>query len=268
MRLSERIVLACYETRGLTAEAAWQFACAHGWKNARGAGGGGGWLPWCAVAASMRVYRASSGAVTLAFGQPQKLALSRFAAGNASVPRISDDARRLGIVSDSPKPGMLGIIEVRKKGAEWIGKRSHIGIVTDVVGDRAIMHEGNLGGRDVHGFRRRLTPRESDRERLLEFVDLDAYARMTSGAAADDTATDDSCEPQSDDLTWAEWEFGNDFLALVPGDEAPRRCRVVGMTTDGLPLLQPVGYGGEVSLDAPIVEPENYTIIGSADDDA
>jgi hypothetical protein len=40
------------------------------------------------------------------------------------------------------------------------------------------------------------------------------------------------------------------------------------MTTDGLPLLQPVGDGGEVSLDAPIVEPENYTIIGSADDDA
>lgn len=185
--LSERIVDACEATRKLTAEQSWAWACANGWKNPHGKGGGGGYLAWCAVGASLRVHMASDARLSLAFSQPQKLALSRFRLGNASVPRISDDARRLGLVAKTPAPGNLVIVEVRSKGENgtipaWAGKRSHIGIVVSVEEDKAgkpvavRCSEANLGGKNVPAYRRPLTPGPTARERVLECHDLEVYA--------------------------------------------------------------------------------------------
>ena len=101
--------------RKTNAAEVWSFATSHGWPNPRGSGGGGGFLAWCCVTISWLLYLASGGRITAAFGQKQNLRFSRFAAGNASVPRFSDDARARGCATQDPLPGMFVVVEVRHK---------------------------------------------------------------------------------------------------------------------------------------------------------
>lgn len=265
--LGERIVSVCESTRGLTAAQAWAFACAHGWGNPHGSGGGHGYLAWCAVSASMRVTQASSGALTLAFGQRPKLSASRFAAGNASVPRIWQDAQRLGLLTATPRPGMLCLVEVRHPAApgeelpSWTGRPGHIGIVVEVGSNFVRSHEGNYGGRDAV-VRRPIRWGLGARERALCYVDLEKYeaslglgepvpAAPTGAPAPADDGPASSCADTSD-LAMATCPEGADVLALADSESEPLRCRVVGETAEGLPLLQVVGDDGSVSLDAPV----------------
>lgn len=262
--IHEGIVRACQATAGKNAKFFWDWACANGWKNPHGSGGGGGWLAWCAVSASFRVWEGTNGAVTLAFGQPQKLSASRFALGNASVIRIWEDAKRLGIVTSDPEPGMLCLVEVRHKDRPWPGRPGHIGIVVSlkseggkVVGVRS--REGNYGGRDAEPYRP-LTVGASARERIFCFVDMEKYARSI-GAVPMDTDCDDgddSCGI-ADDLLFD----GLDYEAVV-GEETVR-CRVVGMDDSGSPLLQQVTEDGEVMMEAEVLNADSYILVGPWD---
>lgn len=262
--IHEGIVRSCEATAGKGAKFFWDWACAHGWKNPHGNGGGGGWLAWCAVAASFRVWEGTNGAVTLAFGQPQRLSMSRFALGNASVFRIYDDAMRLGVVTQSPQPGMLCLIEVRGKDKPWPRRAGHIGIVTslkveggEVVGVRS--REGNYGGRDAEPYRP-LKASSTARERIFCFVDLEKYARSI-GAIPMDTDCDDgddSCGV-ADDILFE----GTDVEAVI--GERVVRCRVVGLDGNANPLIQEVTEDGEVILDAEVLNPDSYILVGPWD---
>lgn len=189
MSLHDFIVVKASENKRLTAEDAWSFAVKNGYGNPHGEGGGGGWKAWCAVAVSLMVFLASAGLISLAFDQEQKLVHERFKTGNASARRISDDARARHCSTQEPRPGMPVIVEVRSPGKDgslpaWTGKRCHIAIVIALVKDAAgkviavKTWEPNLAHRTVWGFRRPLIPGEKAHERILEFVDVEEWARQ------------------------------------------------------------------------------------------
>lgn len=264
MSIHEGIVESCRATAGKGAKFFWDWAVTHGWKNPHGSGGGNGYLAWCAVAASYRVWEGTQGRITLAFGQPQRLSMSRFALGNASVFRIYDDAKRLGIVTQEPKPGMLCLTEIRRKDKPWPVRPGHIGIVTalkvedgKVVGVRS--REGNYGGRDVEPYRP-MVAKAGARERIFCFVDLEEYARNI-GVTPMDTVCDDG----DDDCTVSDDTFdaGNDYEVVI--GENVMRARVVGMDEQAQPMLQPVADDGEVVMDAPVFTAEQYLVLGPWD---
>lgn len=262
MNIGEGIVEACRATAGKNAKFFWDWACANGWKNPHGNGGGGGWLAWCAVAASYRVWEGTQGAVTLAFGQPKKLSVSRFALGNASVWRIWEDAQRLGLLTNEPKPGMLCLVEVRGKDKPWPGRPGHIGIVTTLRfdGDKVVgvrSREGNYGGKDVEPYRS-LDKKSTGRERVFCFVDLEKYAQNI-GVVAGDTDCDDGDDVCS--LSEQVMFEGEDYEVMMPDDRFVR-CRVVGLGEDAIPLLQEVKDNGEVVMDAPVMSASLCVVIG------
>lgn len=259
--LNENVVALAKQHRAVKASEVWGWACQHGWKNPHGSGGGGGWLAWCCVTVSWLVYLASGGRVTLAFDQKQRLALSRFLTGNASVPRVSDDARARGCATQHPLPGMAVVVEVRHKDKNgvlpaWKGKRCHIGVVVELICDKngkvigVRTFEGNLGGKAVYGFRRWLTPGVNARERVLEFIDMEKYAAQkslfdlvrpelqpakpaepTPAPADDDTPdTEQDDQPLSDDVFTEGHEFEGE---VADGDGRTLLMRCIACDADG-----------------------------------
>lgn len=269
MTLGERIAAVCKETAGMTAKDAWGFACANGWGNPHGAGGGAGWLAWCCVGASWRVFLASEGRVTLAFGRGPKR--SRFRTGNASVPQLWADAKDLGLISTDPRPGMLCLVSVRHKDKAgvlppWSGVPCHIGIVTDLARKNGVVvgvvsQEGNYGGHDatVH---RPMKPGASAKERVLCFVDMEKYAdTLVMGEIPDATDPHVACFDDGDPTCESLFPLGRDVLASAFGET--RTCRVVDRVDD-VPVLQPLADDGQVQMDATLWQPGDYVILGDA----
>ncbi len=277
MSLNERIAKAAQASADKPGTYFVQWAIDHGWKLGLKDRNGKLWA-WCAFSASHDVYVASGGKVTLALGK--KPARSRFRDGNASVPMLWEDCKALDLLVDvsAPQIGFLVLVEVRGKGKPWPGHPGHIGraivgMKTNGAGEVLGVHvrEGNYGGRNADVYRP-LVGKESARERIFAYIDMEKYEATLSASAApvapapvaDEAPLTHDDVDVSDSVAEELLAAGEDVLAVVDWESEPQRCRVVGQTSDGRPLLQPCAPDGQILMDAPA---DAYPVIGSWDGD-